>query len=78
MIPRTRAESKNLAYFGMKFEMIFDVSVCRLQALATHCIQTITDNKVHGANMVPTWVLSAPDGPHVGPLNLALRGLLVA
>ena len=23
----------------------------------------ITDSKVHGANMGPTWVLSAPDGP---------------
>ena len=21
----------------------------------------------------PTWVLSAPDGPHVGPMNLAIR-----
>ena len=24
--------------------------------------------------MGPTWVLSAPDGPHVGPINLAIRG----
>ena len=31
------------------------------------------DSKVHGANMGPTWVLSAPDGPHVGPVNLAIR-----
>ena len=31
------------------------------------------DNKVHGANMEPTWVLSAPDLPHVGPMNLAIR-----
>ena len=31
------------------------------------------DNKVHGANMGPTWILSAPDGPHVGPMNLAIR-----
>ena len=23
--------------------------------------------------MEPTWVLSAPDGPHVGPMNLAIR-----
>ena len=23
--------------------------------------------------MGPTWVLSAPDGPHVGPVNLAVR-----
>ena len=30
-------------------------------------------SKVHGANMGPTWVLSAPDGPHVGPMNLAIR-----
>ena len=29
------------------------------------------DNKVHRANMRPTWVLSAPDGPHVGPMDLA-------
>ena len=33
------------------------------------------DSKVHGANMGPTWVLSAPDGPHVGPMNLAIRGI---
>ena len=26
------------------------------------------DNKVHGASMV----LSAPDGPHVGPMNFAI------
>ena len=32
------------------------------------------DSKVHGANMGPTWVLSAPDGTHVGPMNLAIRG----
>ena len=31
------------------------------------------DSKVHGAYMGPTWVLSAPDGPHVGPMNLAIR-----
>ena len=31
------------------------------------------DSKIHGANMVPTWVLSAPGGPHVGPMNLAIR-----
>ena len=34
------------------------------------------DSKVHGANMGPTWVLSAPDGPHVGPMNLAIRGCM--
>ena len=31
------------------------------------------DNKVHGANMGPTWVLSALAWPYVGPMNLAIR-----
>ena len=31
------------------------------------------DSKIHGANMGPTWVLSAPGRPHVGPMNLANR-----
>ena len=34
------------------------------------------DSKAHGANMGPTWVLSALDGPHVGPMNLAIRDQL--
>ena len=34
------------------------------------------DSKVHRANMGPTWVLLAPDGPHVGPMNLAIRETL--
>ena len=33
----------------------------------------IRDSKVHGANMGPTWVLSAPGGSHVGPMNPAIR-----
>ena len=32
----------------------------------------IPDSKIHGTNMGPTWVLSAPDGPHVGLMNLAI------
>ena len=32
------------------------------------------DSKVHGANMWPTRVLSAPDRPYVGPMNFAIRG----
>ena len=35
------------------------------------------DSKVHGANMGPTWVLSAPNRPHVGPMNLAIRDVWV-
>ena len=32
------------------------------------------DSKVHGANMGPTRVLLVPDGPYIGPMNLAIRG----
>ena len=35
------------------------------------------DSNVHGANMWPTWVLSAPDEPHVSPMNLAIREVLL-
>ena len=38
-----------------------------------HSVSLYPDNKVHGANMGPTWVLLAPDGLHVGPINLAIR-----
>ena len=34
------------------------------------------DSKVHGANMGPTWALSAQDGPHVGPMHLAIGVIL--
>ena len=33
----------------------------------------IPDSQVHGANKGPTWFLSAPEGPNVGPMNLAIR-----
>ena len=35
--------------------------------------QYFPDGKVHGANMGPTWVLTAPGGPNVGPINFAIR-----
>ena len=37
------------------------------------CLSWYPDNKVHGANMWPTWVLSAPAGSLVGPMNIAFR-----
>ena len=30
----------------------------------------LPDSKAHGANIGPTWVLSAPDGPHVDLIKL--------
>ena len=38
--------------------------------------QVYSDNNIHGVNMGPTWDLSAPDGPHVGPMNLAFWGYI--
>ena len=35
------------------------------------------DSKVHGTHMGPNWVLSAPDGPHVGPMNRAIRDIVL-
>ena len=35
------------------------------------------DSQDHGANMGPTWVLSAPGGPHVSLMHLAIRELSV-
>ena len=33
------------------------------------------DSKVHGANMGPIWGRQDPGGPHVGPMNFAIREL---
>ena len=39
-----------------------------------YCINTLDYLSTQIAKyMGPTWVLSAPDGPHVGPMNLAIR-----
>ena len=35
----------------------------------------VPESKVHEANMGLIWVLTAPDGPDVGPMNLAIRGV---
>ena len=39
---------------------------------AAFLVDESPDNKVHGANMGPTWVLSAQGGPHVDPMNFAI------
>ena len=50
--------AKELLFFGPSF-----LGMCKLYP----------DSKVLGATMGPTWVMSAPDGSHVGPMNLAIR-----
>ena len=61
--------SHNLKFLNLKFLCI--ISMKRVY----NSFQDYPDNKVHGANMGPTWALSAPDGPHVGPMNFAIRVL---
>ena len=36
-------------------------------------MSSVPDSKVHGTYMGPTWDQKDPGGPHVGPMNLALR-----
>ena len=40
---------------------------------ATSC--ATPNSKVHRAKIGPTWILSAPCGPHFGPINLAARDI---
>ena len=35
------------------------------------------DSKVHGDNMGPIWGRQDPGGPHVGPMNFAIRVVIV-
>ena len=57
------------------------VVLTMIKSLATasnRCTDTCPDSKVHMAHMGPTWVVSAPGGPHVGTMNLAIRVALHA
>ena len=42
-----------------------------------HNIWRIPDSKVNGAYMGPTWGRQDPGGSHVGPLNLAIRDVII-
>ena len=64
MIYREITLFETTIHYVFKFFVIVPWSIC-------------PDSKVHGANMRPTWVLSAPDGPHVGPMNLAIRVYMI-
>ena len=59
--------SKLIALVWIKNGLHYTFTILRLYFLDLN-----PDNKVHRANMGPTWVLSAPDGPHVGPMNPAI------
>ena len=44
--------------------------------LTSQTFRLVPDSKVHGVNIGPHWVMSAPDGPHVGSMTLAIRGVI--
>ena len=53
-------------------------SLTRILSRSTPCcFNTVPDSKVHGANTGFTWGRQDPGVPHVGPMNLAIRGALV-
>ena len=60
-----------------KYLLTWSLSWVGVQRIHKSCtvpfILNYPDRKVHGANMGPIWVLLAPDGPHVGTMNLTIR-----
>ena len=60
----------------MHYQISYGISQTPLTGQHSFINVTIPDSKVHGANMGPAWVLSAPDGPHIGPMNLAISDVL--
>ena len=40
-------------------------------------VLTVPDSKVHGANMGPIWGWQGSGGPHVGPINFAIWGVII-
>ena len=58
--------------------MVYDstaISLLEIIICVTDYLNGFQDSKDNGANMGPTWVLSAPGGPHVDPWTL-LSGLV--
>ena len=47
-------------------------NVCIAIGILHNMVSEFPDSRVHGANMGPTWVLSAPRGPHIGIMNLVI------
>ena len=58
---------------GSMISEITGVIVCAQRVPVKVRQYNYPDSKDHGANMGPTWVLSAPRGLHVDPMNLAVR-----
>ena len=69
--------SSNVFKLGNGLVLVWVMTWCCWRQALDQPLMTHPDSKIHGANMGPTWVLSAPDGPHVGPTNLAIRHIML-
>ena len=56
-------------------DSVFGSTLTNVKISVVLCTRDIPDSKVHGANMWPTWGRQVPGGPHVGPMNLAIRDM---
>ena len=56
----------------VEYEFTFVMWDLLLGFIRTKETEIIPNSKVYGTNMGPIWVLSAPNGPHVGPMNFAI------
>ena len=56
----------------MQLDSSYYVSHTKLAREEVLTADITPDSKIHEANMGPTWVLSAPDAPHAGPMKLAI------
>ena len=64
-------------YCGSVFQISATLEIfTTLWQLDKQNAKDLPDSKVHGANMGPTWVLSAPGGSHVSPMNLAIWAII--
>ena len=70
--------------YSSPFRASYGVSFVSLIPQKSQCLRTLScynracyndpDSKVHEAYMGPTWGRQDPGEPHVGPMNLAIRG----
>ena len=56
--------SSNVFKLGDGLVLVWVMTWCCWRQALDEPLMTHPDSKIHGANMGPTWVLSAPDGPH--------------
>ena len=68
MDPRMFAVSSIFLVLTVRYQTDSSIFFIKMQSVYTY-----PDKNVHLAYMGPTWVLSAPGGPHVGPMNLTIR-----